>query len=203
VGFNFHNYDNTSSGDTLFYAPIGNALNYQQFCNGSLPLLCSEFGGTTLYGNIRTVADYNDCHMLSSIYWAWFNNAAYPFYGNVDAAAMGVVQSLSEAIEPPNLNLEMLAAVSRVYPRVTAGTPISFSSASPDIAQQFSFTYTNQLPNGQPASGKTVIAVPAILFPQGFNVSAPGAEVHQLDGIVELTVNSSTPTTITVQITSK
>ena len=83
-----------------------------------------------------------------------------------DPRAMGVVQVMSEELAPPtNLNLDMLKAVTRVYPRVTAGTPRSFST---DETNQFTYTYSPQLPNGQPGTGTTVIVVPAGLYPDGF-----------------------------------
>lgn len=77
VGFNFHNYDSSATGFHRFLDPVINALNYQSSCN--VPLHCSEFGGTPVIADIQKVGDINDEYALSSIFWAWFNNAQFPF----------------------------------------------------------------------------------------------------------------------------
>lgn len=203
VGFNFHNYDTNSN----FAAPVTNALKYQNDSNG--PLLCSEFGGTTVLDDIRTVAVINDQNMFSAIFWAWFNNAQFNFShdqnGNpTDPRQMGVVHDMSLPLEAPNVNFAMLDVLTRAYPRVTGGMPLSFSnSVDPVLGPVFSFTYTTQIPD-QPvvSTDNTVIVVPVAVYTDSLNVSAPGAEiVSQTGGIVELKVTSSTPVTINVTIT--
>jgi endoglycosylceramidase len=198
VGFNFHNYDAASR----FKAPITNALDYQSAYN--VPLLCSEFGGTVKTSHIQTVADLNDTNMLSSIFWAWFNNAQFNFAPAstteaTDPRLMGVVQDMWQDLVPTNVNQRFLDILTRVYPRVVAGTPQSFSSQN----GTFILTYSTQLPNGQTATGETVIVVPAASYPDpnDFNVSAPGANVvNKSGGIVEIVADSPPPPTITVTI---
>lgn len=203
LGFNFHNYDTYH----VYREPVRNALHHQSVLN--VPLLCSEFGGTTSLQDIREAADINDQNMLSSIFWAWFNNAQFNFAAPpggeaTDPRAMGVVRLMSADLEPGNLNQDMLDALTRVYPRLIAGTPNSFSTEVTSPGRRFSFEYSTQLPDGRIGTGATLIVVPAGLFPNGFDVYAPGAStVNQLDGIVEIIVDSSTPTTISVEITSR
>jgi endoglycosylceramidase len=203
TGFNFHNYDSFAPAESRFLDPVNNALNYQS--SFDVPLLCSEFGGTSEMADIQAVADINDQHMLSAIFWAWFNNAQFNFFapGNSpnDPRAMGVVQQMSAELVSPNVNQAMLEILTRVYPRVTAGTPISFSTTE---TKKFKFEFSNQLPNNEIGTGVTLIVVPAAVYPNGFDVSAPGASiVNQHGGIVEIVVDPSTPARIVVRIEPK
>jgi len=205
LGFNFHNYENTSA--TPFVAPISNAQKYQASWEVPPPLLCSEFGGSTNYPEIQFVADLNDQNMLSAIFWAWFNNAQYHFFNNVDAAAMGVVQDMSQPLEPPNLNQTMLDILTRVYPRLISGTPISFGTTRPsqtfgpitraaywNVNATFTFTFA-------PGPGTTVIVVPPDLYPGDYDVvGSIGVNSRKFDGYVEITVDSPLPESVFVTI---
>ena len=194
VGFNFHNYDN-SDGDNSFLTPVRNAQGYQNSYN--VPLLCSEFGGTNDTTVINTIADINDQNMLSAIFWAWFNNARFFFAENTNPVVMGVLQNMWGELAPPNLNQDMLTAVSRVYPRIIAGTPQNFGT---DANDTFTFTYSTTKPNGQIGTDPTVIVVPAGLYPNDFTVTASGATWSRGDGTVLITPDSPTPASITVTI---
>ena len=194
VGFNFHNYDN-SDGDNSFLTPVRNAQGYQNSYN--VPLLCSEFGGTNDTTVINTIADINDQNMLSAIFWAWFNNARFFFAENTNPVVMGVLQNMWGELAPPNLNQDMLTAVSRVYPRTIAGTPQNFGT---DANDTFTFTYSTTKPNGQIGTDPTVIVVPAGLYPNDFTVTASGATWSRGDGTVLITPDSPTPASITVTI---
>lgn len=95
--------------------------------------------------------------------------------------------------------------MTRVYPKIVAGTPAFFYSLN---TGEFSFHYVTELPNGQPGTDATEIVIPAGVYPNGFDVSVlpEGAarNVTQSDWSVTIVVNPSpTPTHITVGIVPK
>jgi endoglycosylceramidase len=195
LGFNFHNYDSYNT-ENLFLDPVQHARSYSN--DYTVPLLCSEFGGTPDMNDIQKVADINDEHMLSAIFWAWFNNARFNFAGGTNPMQMGVVQNMWQ--DPLQPNQEMLRILTRIYPLITAGTPMNFGTAGDGT---FTFTYSTQLPNGQPGTGTTVIVVPTAIYPTAndYKATASGATVTQLAGSVQVIADSPLPPTITVTIT--
>ncbi len=203
VGFNFHNYDSFNKKEP-FSDPVENALQYRRTYD--LPLLCSEFGGTAEIPPIKTVADINDGLMLSWIFWAWFNNAQFNFYAPPGAPAndprlMGVVHDMWQSLDGSNVNQPMLDALTRVYPRITAGTPLEVEVSENQGKKTYSFKYSTLLPNNQPAKGTTVIVVPAGLYPNDYDVSVPdGANATKGDGVLEVVWNAA-PTTVMITIT--
>jgi endoglycosylceramidase len=199
VGFNFHNYDSPD-----FITPVQNAQTYQKTYNA--PLLCSEYGGTTVYDDIFKVAQINDQYMLSTIFWAYFNNAQFNFFPNplnegapTDPRQMGIVQLMSEELVPPNLNLTMLSDLTTIYPRTISGTPISFSTGNP-VPNQFLFSYSTKLPNGSIGTSDTVIVVSPRLFRITQVNVTNGTLASQSKGIVQITADQS-PTPLTVEVT--
>jgi endoglycosylceramidase len=203
LGFNFHNYDSPT-----YKAPVTNAINYQE--KYPIPLLCSEFGATTNPDVINTIQVKNDQYMFSAIYWAYFNNPRYKFAPTggalpSDPRSQAIVRDMSEDLWEPNVNHDVLTALTHVYPRVVAGTPIAFSY-NPDKK-----TFHLQYSTGKPPDGKeisqnlTSIVVPRALYPSGYTVSVTNGSVQSQDAwIVNIAAKpSSSPITVDVDIKGK
>lgn len=202
IGFNFHNYDQSSG----FKAPTDNATAYQE--NTGVPLLCSEFGATTDASTIETVCAINDANMLSWIYWAWFNNPRFTFSSSggqlpADPRAQGVVRDMAAPLVYPNVNTDMLCALTRVYPRLIAGTPLAFAYAP--TGRTFFLVYSTELPVPGSGANVTRIVVPAVLYPDGYSVAVTNGTVVSPQGapFVDIAADPwqpGSPLTVTVDI---
>jgi endoglycosylceramidase len=209
VGFNFHNYNSTSyepSPVPQVPPPIQYSQDFQK--TYVVPLLCSEYGATTDPDYVTAYCDLNDQHMLSSIYWTYFNNARFVFAptgGQLppDPRSQGIVRNMAAPLAPPNLNIEILEALTRVYPRIIAGTPSSFSY-NPGT-QVFNLTYSTRMVAGSAPRSVTSIVVPACLYPSGYTVKVTNGTSVQFPGRLEVTARASpggTTTVVTVTISS-
>jgi endoglycosylceramidase len=171
IGFNFHNYD---PGDkdakppiSGYQRPVENALSYQK--QTGLPMITSEFGGEVPlktpeeYATLmHTIQGIQDGAGLSYMFWTYFNNPTYPFFGHPDPRKQGIVEDMSKPLLFPNVQEIKLKAITRVYPRIVSGTPTSFSF-DPD-RKTFHLEYKPILPSGQRGKSPTQIVVPAPLY---------------------------------------
>jgi endoglycosylceramidase len=205
VGFNFHNYT-----PVLHDTPVTNALDYQK--RTGAPILCSEFGATTNTALIEKVGAINDRHMVSAIYWAYFNNPRYNFTPHKDGQLpsdprkQAVVLDMTGRLAPDNdnnVNIGMLNALTRVYPRRISGTPQSF--AYEPNTKRFDLTYTTRKPNGTKSGGVTEIIVPVDLFPTGYVAKVENGKVTSADNAPLLLVTGGPPEekTISVHVTPR
>lgn len=170
IGFNFHNYDPLN-----FTQIIQNAVDVQR--SSSVPLLNSEFGGAPKsYENIQKVLDLNDRFMLSWMYWAYNNNARYPLGGvsekkpPSDPREQAIVVDLTGSLDVDghneNVDKALLQTLTRVYPRIIAGTPLSYMYYSD--SKIFDMKYSTKMPNGKTSSGVTYIVVPRVLYASSY-----------------------------------
>ncbi len=206
IGFNFHNYDAQSQ----FQAPVQYARAYQ--AENGVPLLCSEFGATTSASTIEAVCAINDANMLSWIFWTWFNNPRFTFSSSggqlpPDPRSQGVTRDMAAPLLPPNVNPEMFGALTRVYPRIIAGTPIAFSYDP--AGRTFDLQYSTALPVSGTGTGAHVtrIVVPAKLYPSGYTVTVTnGTVVSQEPPFLDIAADPwqpGAPLTVTVGIQPK
>ncbi len=221
LGFNFHNYDELKPAKQKFVRPLAEALDYQKSV-AAIPVLCSEFGGAGTTDDLVKAAEkvgaLNDEAMISSIYWAWFNNPRFNFSLNgldpdkdrrfpSDPRKQGIVFDLSgDLSDKTNVNFALLDALTRVYPQRVAGTPTTIAfDAGP--ARVFRLEYTTTTPEGRAMNGSlTTIAVPAALYPDGFDVTVTNGRVVAGDdpGIVTVAADPSpSPATVTAEIRAK
>ena len=200
VGFNFHNYDSPT-----YQTPLTNSQGFQGAYD--VPLLCSEYGATTIPDVVTTIAALNDQQMLSSIYWTYFNNARFVFAATAgqlppDPRSQGIVRNMAGSLKDPlNVNFDILEALTRVYPRIIAGTPGSFSY-NPGT-QVFNLTYSTQMVAGSAPRSVTSIVVPACLYPSGYTPSVTNGTWKKTSEGLEVTASQSpggSTTTVTVTI---
>jgi endoglycosylceramidase len=77
----------------------------------------------------------------------------------------------------PNLNVPVLAALSRPYPAAVNGTPTDFSFDAASATTRLTFATTR--PDGRPAPRflTTQLILPKLRYPTGYTVTVSGADV--------------------------
>ena len=101
-----------------------------------------------------------------------------------------------------NVNTANLETLAEPYPQTVSGTPDSYSFAN----GTFQFSYSTQEADGLgsfPAGSQTTISVPAVEFPNGYDVSVTGGQVVSGPDAPELVIASDNgASTVTVTVTT-
>ena len=136
----------------------------------------SEFGATGDSALLEAVTADADSHLLSWTYWSW------KYYDDPTGSS-------NEALVTPDGQFEpTIAALAEAYPEAVAGTPRSFAFNAATAG--FTMTY---LPNPV-ITAPTIIAVPALRYPNGYCSDVTGAAIVSRPdaGLLELKNDSGT-----------
>ncbi|WP_336086848.1 cellulase family glycosylhydrolase [Nocardia sp. SSK8] len=156
------------------------------------PALLTEFGATANTEVLTAQAELADAEMSSWYHWNYGGNDP-----TTTATSPEIEGLLVDARRPPvraNLHAATLAALVRPYPQRVSGTPRGwrFDRAT----GRFDFTYSPARADGTgefPVGSRTVIAVPALVYPGGSTVSVQGGRVVAVEpGRVIVESDSST-----------
>ena len=165
--------------------PFQNADAHAQ-ATGDAELL-TEFGATDDLVTIERIIDGADRHMIGWQYWH--------YCGCDDPTTQSVAQQaiVDDASLPPegdNVREEKLAVLSRPYPQVVAGTPRDYSF-DPE-SRVFHLTYSTTAPDGQPfgPGAITEVFTGSLHYPDGYDVTAEGAEIASPDDAATLLLAS-------------
>ncbi len=160
-GLSYHNY----GPDNAVRERVDNyALDLAR--RKSAAIINTEWGFTTNPLDIDAQANKFDRHLISWLAWP---------RGHFEAV---VDLELSSRGQWEMANREgILRAYARPYPVATAGTPLELAFDS--NAGHLTYRYSTQLVSGRPAGTEllTEISIPAVQFPEGYRVTAEGAEV--------------------------
>jgi endoglycosylceramidase len=148
-----------------------------------IPPLLTEFGATDDLKNLAEVMRHADRHRMGWLEWA--------YTGNDKTSSSPTAQALVfDPSRPPtgsNVNTAKLAVLAAPYPQVVAGTPKSWSFSS----GTFRLCYTTERPDrqGRFAPGaQTLVSLPPIEYPNGYQVSVTGGQVVSAPNAPVLTV---------------
>jgi len=193
LGFAFHDYSLCSLGGVPISscsiedrAVLSNAMAHSAATGNAL--LETEFGGTNDTSQLTQQLARYDQAMMPWMFWS--------YTGYIDP------YTRSGTLEPPtpvNVNHTMLATLTRPYPQLVAGTPISWSFDS--TTKVFAFRYSPVRADGKGtfASGaETAIVVPALQYPHGYQVTVTGGTVASSPGAPILRVRASGSGPVTV-----
>jgi endoglycosylceramidase len=125
-------------------------------------VLVTEWGDSNDPAFLTPFAQQFDDRLLSWLYWSYDGH---------------VVADSRQPLVPPNLNVTVLAALSRPYPSAVNGTPTAFRYDATANTTHLSFVPTR--PDGRPAprSLTTQVVLPKLRYPLGYSVQASGADV--------------------------
>jgi endoglycosylceramidase len=148
-----------------------------------IPALLTEFGATNDLANLAGVMRQADDSRVGWLEWA--------YTGNDKTSSSPTDQALVfDPSQPPtgsNVNTAKLAVLAAPYPQVIAGTPKSWSFNS----GTFRLCYSTERPDhhGRFSPGaQTNVSVPAIEYPNGYQVKVKGGQVVSAPNAPVLTV---------------
>jgi endoglycosylceramidase len=201
TGFAFHDYCGAeaelglnltcSQEDDLTF---GNATGYARAHN--LPPLLTEFGATNDTANLAEVMAHADRAQLGWLEWAYSGNDITSSSPNGQALVL-------DPSKPPtgdNVVTAKLKTLAEPYPQLVAGTPQAWSFGGGVFRLAYSTARADHL-GAFPAGSETDVAVPAIQFPSGYQVTVSGGHVVSAPNAPLLRVLSSPgATTVTVTV---
>jgi endoglycosylceramidase len=178
---------------------VGNAEAYAQA--QGIPAFMTEFGATSDQAQISAPMQGADSNLIGWTEWA------YSGQGDITTSASPPSsESLVYNPELPptgtNVNTANLDTLAEPYPQVISGTPTSFSFAN----GTFDFSYSTEEADGMgsfAAGSQTTISVPAVEFPNGYEVSVVGGHVVSAPDAPELVIASNAgASTVSVTVTA-
>jgi endoglycosylceramidase len=198
--FAFHNYCGGSQPVTLCPELDDTFMDNAAAYAGAqgIPAMITEFGsanGNTAIADAMTAADQHQYGWLE-----WSYNGIPAITGTSPAAAL-----LSDPEQPPvvgdNVNAAHLATLAAPYPQAIAGTPNSWSFD--EGTDTFKLSYSTDMVDGSgsfPAGSQTIISVPAIEYPNGYQVEVTGGQVvpHTAPELIIASNDGASTITVTV-----
>lgn len=163
-----------------------------------IPAFMNEFGATSATGDLTKQMNAGNGYLMSWAVWAYTGKGDITTSGTHDGEALVYDPAL-----PPtgnNVNSGNLGILSAPYPQVVSGTPKKWSYADGTLA--FSYTTARVDGTGDFAAGaETVISVPAVQFPNGYQVSVVGGHVVSAANAAQLVIaadDGATAVSVTV-----
>jgi len=161
-----------------------------------IPAFMSEFGATDNTTAISATMQPADQNLLGWTEWSY--SGSNDITGSPDTEGLVYDPNL-----PPvgdNVNTGNLETLAQPYPQLVAGTPNSWSFEN----GVFQFSYSTEHVDGSgdfAAGSQTVISVPSVEFPNGYQVSVTGGEVVSGANATQLIIASdSGADTVTVTV---
>jgi endoglycosylceramidase len=153
----------------------------------NVPAFMDEFGATNDTAQLLTEMRPADRNLVGWAVWAYTGQGDITTSGDRNAEAL-----VYDPLLPPtgdNVNTSNLATMAAPYPQVISGTPKSWSFTN----GVFNFSYSTEKADGSgsfDAGSQTIISVPVVEFPNGYQVTVTGGHVVSLANAPQLVVVS-------------
>jgi endoglycosylceramidase len=182
----FHNYCGPIGG--ALCTAIGNALAgqaEQYSTQHDIPAVMNEFGATNDPVILAQEAQAGTQYLMSWAVWA------YSGTGDITGSPTmeGLVNDPALAPVDGNVNTGVLAVLAAPYPQVVSGTPNVWSFTN----GTFEFGYSTAKVDGSGAfadGSLSTISVPAVEFPNGYQVTVTGGHVVSASNAAQLVIAS-------------
>ncbi len=179
LGMSFHDYcgsnaaTNAASCSRSEQLVLDNAL--ARSASTANALLLSEFGATDYLPDIARVIGDADSQQISWIEWAYCG--CDDPTGTIPPSTEGLVANPRLPGTGANVNESKLAVLAEPYPRLVAGTPVSYSFDA--RSHTFTLVFTTRSPAGHDfgAGACSAVVLPPIQYPHGYEVEVSGARV--------------------------
>ncbi|HEX7321340.1 MAG TPA: cellulase family glycosylhydrolase [Mycobacterium sp.] len=162
-----------------------------------IPAVMDEFGATDDTTAIADETGSADQNQMSWLEWAYTGNDITSSSPNGQALVIDPSQPPTGA----NVDTAKLATLAEPYPQLVSGTPGSWSFSN----GTFELSYSTEMASGLasfPAGSQTDISVPAIEYPNGYQVDVTGGHVVSAPNAPMLVVASdSGASTVNVTVT--
>lgn len=179
LGMSFHDY---CLGDAAS-DPAGCAVSEQRTLTNALAhaeatgvaLMMTEFGATDDYAELRSLITMADADGMPWIEWSYCG-CGDPT-GSKPPSIEGLVTEPARPGTGSNVNEAKLDVLAEPYPRVVAGTPLTYGFDA--TTREFRLTYSTTAP-GHHRFGRgacTAILVPSEQYPHGYRVTVRGGRV--------------------------
>ena len=201
--FSFHDYCLISLGsDGCLPSVTANADDAVAYAQANdIPAFMTEFGATS---DETSIADSMDAANQNLIGWT-----EWAFTGQNDITTNASPSSIESLVYNPelpptgdNVNTATLETLAEPYPQEISGTPISYSFDN----GTFQFSYSTEEVDGLgsfPAGSETTVSVPAVEYPNGYEVSVTGGQVVSSPNAPELVIAANSGAdTVSVTVTN-
>ncbi len=190
LGMSFHDYClnvGAASCATSEQSTVANALAHAS--STGVALLLTEFGASDNYQDLARVVGIADASQLSWIEWSYCgcNDPT----GTIPPRVEALVYRPSSPGAGANVNLVKLRVLAEPYPRVVAGTPLSYTFDQ--ATSTFHVAYSTVAPDGHhfSAGACTGVEIPSVQYPTGYQVNIEGGKVLSKPGAGVLEVGST------------
>jgi len=198
----FHNYcaGSATSGICSFLASQQAKTAYAYGKAHNMPVIMDEFGASDAAYDQNSQRNAANAYLMSWAEWAYSGSGDITTSGSLKPESLVYDPSL-----PPtgdNVNTTTLLNLAAPYPQAVSGTPKSWSWKN----GTFTFSYSTQKAYGSGSFGvgsQTVISVPQVEFPAGYQVSVVGGQViSDADAPVLVIAADGTSSKISVVVTA-
>jgi endoglycosylceramidase len=185
----FHDYCGGSATSGIC-SGIANALAdraKEYATKHGIPAFMNEFGATDATSDLNAQMRAANRYMMGWTVWAYTGKGDITTSGSPNAEALVYDPAL-----PPvgdNVNTGNLATLAVPYPQLISGTPKGWSA----VDGTFLFSYSTEKVDGSgsfAAGSQTVISVPAVAYPNGYEVTVTGGHVVSAPNAPKLVIVS-------------
>jgi endoglycosylceramidase len=202
LGMSFHDYCLSAAAASCAASEtttIANALAHST--STGVALLLTEFGASNDYQDLSRVVGTADANQLSWIEWSYCG--CDDPTGTIPPRVEALVYRPGSPGTGSNVNAVKLKVLAEPYPRIVAGTPLSY--AFDRATTTFQLSYSTTAPDGHVfgTGACTAIEIPSVQYPTGYQATVEGGQVLSKPGAGVLEVGSTGgASTVTVTVTT-